>query len=54
VLDAVDLGYHVVLVTDGVCSVSDEGHDSLMGLYTQRFSEQIEAVDSASVLRCWP
>jgi nicotinamidase-related amidase len=54
VLDAVDLGYHVVLVTDGVCSVSDEGHDSLLGLYKQRFSEQIEAADSASVLRRWP
>jgi nicotinamidase-related amidase len=54
VLDAVDLGYHVVLVTDGVCSISDEGHDSLLDLYKQRFSEQIEAADSASVLRRWP
>lgn len=54
VLDAVDLGYHVVLVTDGVCSVSDAGHDSLLGLYKQRFSEQIETADSASVLRRWP
>jgi nicotinamidase-related amidase len=54
VLDAVDRGYHVVLVTDGVCSVSDEGHDSLLDLYKQRFSEQIEAADSASVLRRWP
>lgn len=54
VLDAVDLGYDVVLVTDGVCSVSDEGHDSLLDLYKQRFSEQIEAAGSASVLRRWP
>jgi nicotinamidase-related amidase len=53
VLDAVDLGYRVVLVTDGVCSVSDEGHDSLLELYRQRFSEQIEAADSASVLAHW-
>ncbi|MET0430539.1 MAG: cysteine hydrolase, partial [Microvirga sp.] len=30
VLGAVDLGYRVVLVTDGLCSSSDEGHDNLL------------------------
>lgn len=29
VLGAVDLGYRVILVTDGVCSSSDNGHDAL-------------------------
>jgi nicotinamidase-related amidase len=53
VLDAIDLGFPVVLVTDAVCSVSDEGHDSLVDLYQQRFSEQIEAIDSARLLRAW-
>jgi nicotinamidase-related amidase len=54
VLDAVDLGLRVVLVTDGVCSASDEGHDSLLALYRQRFSEQIETADSEAVLAAWP
>ena len=42
VLAAVDLGYRVVLVTDAVCSSSDEGHDALMQMYTRRFDVQIE------------
>lgn len=53
VLGAVDRGYRVILVTDGVCSVSDEGHDSLLNLYQQRFSQQIETADSETVLSEW-
>ncbi len=33
VLDAVDLGYRVVLATDARCSSSDETHDALLTLY---------------------
>jgi nicotinamidase-related amidase len=53
VLAAVDRGFRVVVVTDGVCSVSDEGHDSLLDLYRQRFSQQIETADSATILSNW-
>ena len=53
VLGAVDRGYRVVVVTDGVCSSSDEGHDGLLSLYAQRYSEQIEAADSETVLSAW-
>jgi nicotinamidase-related amidase len=53
VLGAVDRGFRVVVVTDGVCSVSDEGHDSLLNLYRQRFSQQIETADSATILSNW-
>lgn len=42
ILAAVDYGYRVVLVTDAVCSSSDEGHDALMSMYTRRFDLQIE------------
>lgn len=42
VLDAVDLGYRVILVKDAVCSSSDRGHDALMTMYHERFSLQIE------------
>jgi nicotinamidase-related amidase len=53
VLGAVDRGFRVILVTDGVCSGSDEGHDCLLTIYRNRYSEQIETADSATVLSAW-
>jgi len=50
VLGAVDLGYRVILVRDAVCSSSDEGHDAMMKLYHQRYAEQIEVTDAATVI----
>jgi len=44
VLGAVDHGYRVIVVTDAVCSSSDEGHDAMLKLYRERYSLQIEAV----------
>jgi nicotinamidase-related amidase len=54
VLDAVDLGFRVILVRDGICSSSDEGHDALLSLYHQRYTEQIETADADEILRGWP
>ena len=34
VLDAVDIGYRVIVVRDAVCSSSDEGHEMLMRYHT--------------------
>lgn len=53
VLDAVDCGYRVVLARDALCSSSDQTHDALMSLYGNRFSEQIETVDSGEILAGW-
>lgn len=53
VLDAVDLGIRVVIVSDGVCSSSDEGHDALVDLFSRRYSQQVEIADSATILRAW-
>lgn len=53
VLDAVDLGYRVVLATDALCSGSDETHDALLTLYQKRFAQQIETADSETILACW-
>ena len=53
VLGAVDHGYRVIIVTDAVCSSSDEGHDSLLKLYHERYSQQIETADSETVLSLW-
>ena len=53
VLDAVDLGYRVVLAVDALCSVSDEAHDALLNLYAKRFSQQIEAASAEEILAAW-
>jgi nicotinamidase-related amidase len=53
VLDAVDLGYRVVLATDALCSSSDATHDALLTLYRNRFSEQIETTSSDAILAGW-
>jgi nicotinamidase-related amidase len=50
VLAAVDHGYRVVLITDAICSSSDEGHDALMRMYTNRFDIQIELASTKEAL----
>lgn len=54
VLDAVDLGYRVILVTDALCSSSDAGHDALMTLFGERFSQQVELTNTEAVLSAGP
>ena len=53
VLDAVDLGFRVVIVEDALCSSSDAGHDALMTLYRTRYSEQIELIKAAQLPELW-
>jgi nicotinamidase-related amidase len=52
-LGAIDRGYRVVLVTDAICSSTDETHDALMTLYHRRFSMQVETVLMETVLENW-
>jgi nicotinamidase-related amidase len=54
VLGAVDFGYRAVLATDALCSSSDTTHDALLSLYRARFSYQIEATESSTILSNWP
>ena len=53
VLDAVDLGFRVVIVEDALCSSSDAGHDALMTMYRTRFAEQIELVRAEELPQLW-
>ena len=53
VMDAVDLGYRVVLARDALCSVSDQTHDALLQLYRGRFSQQIELAPVDNILAAW-
>ena len=54
VLDAVNIGFRVVIVEDALCSSSDAGHDALMTMYRIRFSEQIDLISSEHLLELWP
>jgi len=54
VLAAVDRGYRVIIVTDAICSSSDQGHNGLMELYSTRFTEQVETATAAAILPDWP
>jgi nicotinamidase-related amidase len=53
VMGAIDLGYRTVIVTDAICSSSDETHDALLKLYASRYSYQIEAVPLDAVMDGW-
>ena len=53
VLDAVDLGYRVVIARDALCSANDATHDALLTLYEQRYSHQIDLASSAEILELW-
>jgi nicotinamidase-related amidase len=53
VMDAVNLGFRVVIVEDALCSSSDAGHDALMTMYRLRFSEQIDLVKSEQLHDLW-
>lgn len=54
VMQAIDLGFRVVLPTDALCSTSDGAHDALVGLFRARFSSQVEATTTDELLRRWP
>lgn len=53
VLEAVDRGFRVVIVEDALCSSSDAGHDALMTLYRNRFSEQIDLIKTEELPALW-
>lgn len=53
VMDAVNIGFRVVLVEDALCSSSDAGHDALMTMYRIRFSEQIDLISSVDLPGLW-
>ena len=53
VLDAVNVGFRVVIVEDALCSSSDQGHDALMTMYRLRFTEQIDLVTAEVLMDIW-
>jgi nicotinamidase-related amidase len=53
VLDAVNIGFRVIIVEDALCSSSDQGHDALMTMYRLRFTEQIDLVSAEELADIW-
>jgi nicotinamidase-related amidase len=53
VLSAIDLGFHVSLVEDAICSSSDQGHDNLLEIYRGRYSVQIQTITTGELLAVW-
>jgi nicotinamidase-related amidase len=53
-LGAIDWGFRVILVTDALCSSTDETHDAMMNVYMNRFGEQIETITTQTLLASWP
>ena len=53
VLAAVDFGYRVIVVKDGLCSSADESHDALLNLYSRRFDIQVELAEADELLEAW-
>lgn len=52
-LNAIDLGYRMIIVKDGLCSSSDEAHDASLRLYEQRYHVQIELAEAGEVMDAW-
>ena len=53
ILGAVDHGFRVIVVADALCSSSDIGHDALLTLYRERFSQQIELTTAENLIAQW-
>jgi nicotinamidase-related amidase len=53
VLGAVDLGYRTILVSDAVCSASDDAHDAMLALFARRYSQQVETATIDELTDPW-
>ena len=50
VMGAIDLGYRTIILKDAVCSVADQTHDASLELLGNRFSVQLELMDTEEFL----
>jgi hypothetical protein len=50
-MGAIDWGFRTIIVTDALCSSSDEAHDALMAFYQSRLGEQLETASAGTILR---
>lgn len=48
---AIDLGYKVIVVRDALCSSSNETHDAILRIYHERYSLQVDVMESQALLQ---
>jgi nicotinamidase-related amidase len=53
VLGAADYGLRTIVVQDAVCSASDEAHDAMIGLFSNRYGQHIETATTEQLVNCW-
>jgi len=52
-LTAVDRGYRTILISDAIASSSPPGHRSALDDIYPRFDQQVELIDTDSLLKAW-
>jgi nicotinamidase-related amidase len=53
VLGAADYGLRTIVVQDALCSASDEAHDAMIDLFSNRYGQHIETADTDQLLDVW-
>ena len=52
-IGAIDRGYRTILISNALASGSDEGHAAALASVYPRFDQQIELIDTETLLREW-
>ncbi|WP_245442110.1 cysteine hydrolase family protein [Mesorhizobium hawassense] len=52
-LGAIDFGFRTVLAADAICSTSDEAYESILRLFTKRYSHHVEVAPVDEILDFW-
>lgn len=53
VLGAADYGFRTIVVQDALCSASDEAHDAMIDLFSNRYGQHIETANTDQILEVW-
>jgi nicotinamidase-related amidase len=52
-LTAIDRGYRTILISDAIASSSPEGHSASLDSVYPRFDQQVELIDTETLLKAW-
>jgi nicotinamidase-related amidase len=53
VLGAADYRLRTIMVQDAVCSASDQAHDAMIELFSNRYGQHIETATTEQLVDCW-
>jgi nicotinamidase-related amidase len=52
-LTAIDRGYRTIFISDAIASSSPEGHRASLDSVYPRFDQQVELIDTETLLKAW-